>query len=149
VPYDETYPTCERTVAELRIYGADLDPAYVTTQLGMPATSSQKRGETGTNSLGLKRTAKSGGWFLSSEHVESKDLRHHLDWLLAQLSPRSAALRSLQATEGITMNVTCIWWSAAGDGGPSLWPEQMSELASLNLECAFECAFYGTNENSS
>jgi hypothetical protein len=40
------------------------------------------------------------------------------------------------------MNVNCVWWSRYGDGGPTLWPEQMLRLAQLNLECSFEFAYY-------
>ena len=143
-PYDAEYATCERTLATLRIYGDDLDPAIVTERLGILSTSSQKKGETRTNSLGRQRTIKIGGWFLSSEgNVQSKDLRHHLDWLLGQILPRADALRVLQEMDGITMNVNCIWWSAAGGGGPTLWPEQMRGLADMNLECSFDFSFYG------
>ncbi|WP_276207925.1 hypothetical protein [Vibrio neptunius] len=35
------------------------------------------------------------------------------------------------------MTVNCNWWSS-GSAGPTLWPEQMSILAKLNLECAFD-----------
>lgn len=143
-PYNDSYETCERTLAELRIYGNDLEPREVTERLGVEPTSSQRKDDSVTSSLGRRRTFKAGGWFLSSEdRVQSKDLRRHLDWLLALIVPRAQALRSLQEVDGIRMNVTCIWWSAAGDGGPTLWPEQMRAMADLNLECVFEIAFYG------
>ena len=45
-------------------------------------------------------------------------------------------------------NVTCIWWSAEGDGGPTLDPSQMRILAALNLECAFEFAYFGPEESA-
>lgn len=76
----------------------------------------------------------------------SRDLRHHLDWLLDALRSRSDALRELQAQDGIHMNVTCIWWSKYGGGGPVLWPKQMSGLSSLDLECLFDFQFYGEDE---
>jgi hypothetical protein len=41
------------------------------------------------------------------------------------------------------MRVNCVWWSAAGHGGPTLWPEQMAALAALNLECSFDVYFFG------
>jgi hypothetical protein len=145
-PYNDEYETCERTLAELRVYVDDLDPATVTKQLGIQPTSSQKKGEVRTNSIGKQRTAKVGGWFLSSEgHVTSKDLRRHLDWLLVKLTPAADALRTLQQNPDVRMSVTCIWWSA-GDGGPTLWPSQMRGLADLGLECGFELAFYGVDD---
>ncbi len=142
-PINDAYETCERTLAKLRIYGHRLDPGSITTLLGIEATNSQSKGEIKKNSRGVGREAKIGGWFLSSEgHVQSKDVRRHLDWLLARLFPVKDKLRAIQEAEDVVMAVTCVWWSAAGDGGPTLWPEQMSLLAELNLECGFEVAFY-------
>jgi hypothetical protein len=63
--------------------------------------------------------------------------RRHLDCLLAQIEPAADALRLRQGEHGVTMTVNCIWWSRAGQGGPSLWPEQMSRMAALNLECTW------------
>jgi hypothetical protein len=147
-PINDAYETCERTLAKLRIYGDELDPISITSLLGIEPNNSQKKGEIKRNSRGFEKKVKVGGWFLSSEgHVQSKDVRKHLDWLLARLVPVRDQLRALQATDGIVMAVTCIWWSAAGDGGPTLWPEQMHALAELNLECSFELAFYRQDED--
>ena len=97
--------------------------------------------------MGLVRTVPRSGWFLSSEdNVISQDLRDHLNWLLGQLLPVGAAIAELQVLPGLQMNVNCIWWSKAGSGGPVLWPEQMQGLTELNLECSFECSFYGDTE---
>ena len=41
------------------------------------------------------------------------------------------------------MTVQCIWWSATGQGGPTLWPEQMRLLAALNPECSFDVSLFG------
>lgn len=149
VPINDNYETCERTCAKLRIYGNDLDPSAITKLLGIQPSDSQKKGETRKNSYDRILVFKIGGWFLSSEdHVQSKDVRRHLDWILNQLVPKKEQLLQLQETIGITMDVNCIWWSAFGDGGPTLWPEQMGLLAELNLECGFEIAFYGEDENA-
>jgi len=147
-PYDDTYPTCERTLAELRIYGDELDPAIITSLLGIEPTTSQKKGEVKTNSLGFQRAAKVGGWFLSSEEqVTSKDLRRHLDWLLSHLSPKAKELRNIQDMPSVQANVTCIWWSRYGDGGPTLWPEHMRALGELDLECGFDISFFEGDED--
>ena len=142
-PINDNYETCERTLAKLRIYGDKLDPGSITAVLGIEPTDSQSKGEIKKNSRGVGREAKIAGWFLSSEgHVQSKDVRKHLDWLLAKLLPVKDKLHAIQETEDLVMGVTCVWWSVGGDGGPTLWPEQMSLLAELNLECGFEVAFY-------
>jgi hypothetical protein len=125
-----------------------MHPSEVTKRLGLKPTHQIVLGEESPpNSLGLKRVGKVNGWFLSSEEfVESKDVRRHLDWLLAKLEPNSEVLRELQAGPGVRMSVECPWWSRYGTGGPTLWPEQMRVLAALNLECSLGFAYYGPQE---
>jgi hypothetical protein len=143
-PYDDDYGTCERSVAKLRIYGDDLDPEALTKRLGIEPSAAQRKGQVFTNSPGLSRTAKVGAWFLSSEgKVESRDLRRHLDWLIAQIRGVSSELRALQDEPAVWMNIGCVWWSKHRDGGPVIGPEHMRTLADLNLECGFEISFYG------
>lgn len=148
-PVDDKYPTCERTCAELLIYPGAISPDEVSNRLRLPPTSQQLKGEQRTNSIGRTRTIRVNGWFLSSERaVQSMDLRRHLDWLLDQLEPAAEAIRGLQDESGMRMGVNCIWWSKAGQGGPTLWPEQMGRLAALNLECTFDISFFGDDEDS-
>ena len=146
-PYDEAYPACERTLAELRIYPDLASPQSVTAHLGIEPTSLQTAGEALRNSLHRTRLTKLNGWFLSSEqHCRSRDIRHHLDWLLEKLLPARDALISLQQWPKVKMGIYCIWWSASGGGGPVLWPQQMRGMADLNLECGFDISFYGDDD---
>ncbi len=148
-PLDDDYQTCERTCAVLRVYPGAMSPSEVTNVLGVQPTDSVVAGQRGKeNSLGLARTGKINAWLLSSEAaVHSRDLRHHLDWLLDAVEAAAAELKSLQAQPGVRMSVNCIWWSRYGDGGPAIWPEQMARLAQLNLECSFEFSNYSTEED--
>lgn len=145
---DDDYQTCERTCAVLRVYPGAILPSEVTKALGIQPTSSVVAGQRGKeNSLGLARVGRINAWLLSSEPaVHSRDLRRHLDWLLDLLETGSDGLRSLQAQPGVRMSVNCVWWSRYGDGGPTLWPEQMARLALLNLECSFEFSNYSDGE---
>lgn len=146
-PINDDYPTCERTSAELRIYTGSFDPTEVTTHLRIEPSQVQKLGEVRKGFRSRERTIKLGGWFLSSEgQVQSRDLRRHLDWLLERLMPAKADLILFQEQGNIQMGVHCIWWSVAGEGGPTLWPEQMRALADLNLECSLDVAFFGSEE---
>jgi hypothetical protein len=146
-PIDDHYETCEMTFAEFRIYGASLDLDFVSAYLGIQPTQSQTKGEVRVGHEGRESEIGTGGWFLSSEgHIHSKDLRRHLDWLLARLLLVKDKIIFLQNQEDIKMGVNCIWWSAFGDGGPTLWPEQMGTLADLNLECSFDISFFGNEE---
>jgi Domain of unknown function (DUF4279) len=148
-PIDDAYQTCERTCTVLRVYPATMHPSVVSETLGIKPTRQVVVGESSPiNSLGLSRIGKINAWFLSSEDiVESKDMRRHLDWLIAKLQPSSNGLRELQAKPSIRMSVNCIWWSRFGDGGPALWPEQMRALADLNLECSFAFSDYSDEDD--
>jgi hypothetical protein len=143
-PMDAFYDTCERTCAELRIYSGDMHPSTVTMRLGLEPTSVVAKGEASPpNSLGRTRLGTLNGWFLSSESfISSTDVRHHIDWLLGNLMQKRDALQVLQDDPGIKMGIVCPWWSQYGDGGPTLWPEQMRGMAELNLECSFSFADY-------
>lgn len=146
-PLNDLYPTSERTVVKLRIYLDEMSPGEATTLLQLTPTKTMLKGRVTRNSLGLERTDRFNAWFLSSEdRVGSLDLRPHLDWLLDQLRPRSQQLLELQSREGVTMSVDCIWWSV-GQGGPTLWPEQMAGLAALNLELGLDISFYGAEDD--
>ncbi len=143
-PIDDAYPSCERTCARLHVYPQNIDPRELTRRLGLLPTSVAIKGMETTNSLGRVRVAPLNGWFLSSESsVDSRDVRRHIDWLLERLDPARDAILALQGEPGVRMAVSCVWWSNAGNGGPVVWPEQMRRLATLNLECGFEVAFFG------
>ncbi len=146
-PTNDNYETCDKTHVVLRVYSGRLHPSRVTELLGISPTKHVAAGEPGrVNSLGRAPVGKLNGWFLSSEgNVESKDTRRHLDWLIAKLQHSRDAIHRLQARPDIRMSVNCIWWSRHGDGGPTLWPEQMRALADLNLECSFDFADYSVD----
>lgn len=145
--YDDEYATCERTLARFSIYSGEKPPEEITLTLELAPTHQCEIGQVRTNSIGRTRTDSLNAWFLSSEgFISSRELRRHLDWLLENLVTRSTQIAKLQKTSGIKMRVDCIWWSAFGQGGPTLWPEQMNIMAKLNLECAFDVSFYGLQE---
>jgi hypothetical protein len=128
--YDDDYATCERTYASLGIYAEGLDPAEMSSLLQLSPTESHRQGEGVHGGAPLKR----GFWSLSSEqHVDSRDLRRHLDWLLDQIEGRANMLRTLRE-QGYDMTVACYWSSADGHGGPTLSPVQTRRLANLDLE---------------
>ena len=150
-PIRDVNESCERTCASLLVYSGDLSPSVVTDFLGIdPTESVVAGGKSPPNRLGFFHTGKINGWFLSSEeHVQSKDLRRHLDWLLAKLQPSRDNLYKLQAISGVRMYVSCPWWSRLGAGGVvDLWPEQMQGLADLNLQCTIVFADYSEDTSS-
>ncbi|MFA7484090.1 MAG: DUF4279 domain-containing protein [Vulcanimicrobiota bacterium] len=139
---DINYASCERTHATLCINCGDYHPDIISEELRLEPTDVSIKGRSRTNSRNRTRIEKYNIWFLCSESfVESLDLRHHLDWLLSNLIPRKEKLSALQQKVEFLTYVRCVWWSK-GSGGPTLWPEQMTGLAELNLECAFDVYFF-------
>ena len=142
-PVNHEYGTCERVCVDLRIYPSDLRHEDITELLRIEPTETQNKGDDIPTARGTSRTAKVTLWSLASEgNVPSRDLRAHLDWLLERLVNSHDALRELQRCHDVKMSVCCVWWSRSGHGGPTLWPEQMRQLADLNLECSFEIQFH-------
>lgn len=139
--YDDEYPTCAVTYATLWIYPGEMDPSSVTERLGIEPTGWQRRGEATQEAGRRPRVAPINGWFLRSRgHVESRDSRRHVDWLLERLEPKADAIRSLQEA-GCEMDLACYWVTRSGHGGPTIPPAQMRRLAQLNLMLWFD--FYG------
>jgi hypothetical protein len=138
--YEDVYPTCAGTFATLRVF--EVDPDFVTERLRVQPTKTQKRGEHRKTRHGLSSVPhRRDGWFLCSKDcVDSKDIGRHVDWLLEQVLPSAEALRQLQ-DKGAQTDVFCYWYSASGQGGPSLYPETMSKLGSLRLEIGFDIYF--------
>ncbi len=135
--HSRDYETCEKTYATLRIYSSDIDPDEVTARLGIEPSEVQRQGEL----RGCGRFIRVNAWFLSSkDNVNSTDLNEHLEWLLDQVLPHEEALRELRDS-GIKTDVACYWLSLTGNGGPTLFPEQMGKLAILSLDCWFDVYF--------
>jgi hypothetical protein len=145
-PVDDSYPTCERTECTFAVY--DLEPDLVTQLLCLGASRSQKKGIAKIMPNGTLHIPTISSWLLSSENqVASKDVRKHIDWLLDRIEPVSNQLQKLQQLPDTKMAIRCVWWSASGGGGPTLWPEQMERMAKLNLECSFSFADYSENRD--
>jgi hypothetical protein len=134
VKYDDHYATCARTYATLAI--KHMDPSTITERVGIEPSQSQRKGDR-IRPAGA-RIAPFHGWFLSTKgHIESRDSRRHIDWLLDRLEGKSDEILQLQS-DGCEMFVSCYWLSARGQGGPTISPDEMRRLGSLNLELWFD-----------
>lgn len=141
-PISSDYATCSECYTQLLIYPGEMHPDNVSKLLGIEPTQKNIVGEKISNSRGRSREIRLSGWFLSSEsHVQSKDLRDHIDWLLRKVTPAITGLKQLQHTENVTMTLCCVWRSRYGHSGPVLWPEQMRAISDLDLECSFDIYF--------
>jgi len=141
-PYNDDYGTCAFVKATFSVDCAEADPEIVTDILTLQPSKISKRGRVVKGTFG-NRIEPRNIWSLASEgHVQSQDLRRHLDWLLDLLEPASTAIFTLQEMPDIIMRINCVWWSSVGHGGPCLWPEQMIRIARLNLELDFDIYFF-------
>lgn len=136
------FESCAECFARLMIYPGLTHPDELTKLLKIQPTAINVAGSSVKNSRGVIRNIKESGWFLDTEqHVSSKDIREHLDWLIAKIMPHRSELKVVQEMNDVKMTVKCVWFSQFGHSGPVLWPEQMRALADLDLECSFDVYF--------
>lgn len=146
-PNNSDYPTCEQTYGTLCILGADMDPHEITSLLGIQPSESQIAGQSRASRSG-PIVHKLSGWFLSTkEHVNSKDSRDHIDWILNHLVGKDNAITEIHQ-RGWDACLSIYWVSLSGHGGPTLSPPQMRRLADLGLEIWFDCYFPNDDEPS-
>ncbi len=144
--YDDLYPTCYRTHATLCIYLPETyNPNELSGKLAINPSRTQVMGEVRNGKVKNWPTA----WFLeSTNNVDSKDVRRHIDWLLEQISGRSEIIQQLQA-EGSNIHISCFWVSAVGHGGPMLDPDILKRIATLNIGITFDIYFEDEQEGES
>lgn len=142
--YDDTYGTCKYTSVLLHISHPSLQPDNISQQLHLQPSWAWQKGEPRE----IKgRPARTGMWVLSSETaVQSRDVRRHIDWLIAQLQGRKRVLQNLTKA-GYDVSVFCHWVQLGGTGGPTLSPMNMRGLAALDLELGFE--FWSEDDDES
>lgn len=137
------YDSCERAVAELRIYYDSGSHKEITSILGVEPTEAHDKNDEWTSSRGDRLIRKHTLWSYQTEGMcKSLDLRDHLELLLSHLDDR---IKDVQKLEGVELGVNCIWWSK-GSGGPVLASHQMKKLGELGLECSFDVSFFGNDE---
>lgn len=136
-------PKPEDTRASLCIYKDDLDPDEISELLDLEPSIAQKKGgpKVHVNDGCEDRTAKVGGWFLST-HNKVKDLNpeHHIQWLVDKISHRHSVISKLQGS-GYKFEIWVYWLSSSSNASPSLSPELMRRLANLKIPIVFDIYF--------
>ena len=146
-PLDPNYGSCKSTYASLFIYMKSKDTKTV----------DELRHLRGNFVVDLRKEFEKGHrsaeclheycWSFSSEgKVASKDLRHHLNWLLEMIYEDRSSLFAIQQDESTSMFIYCNWWSKSGHGGPAISPEQMNALVDLNLALTLDFHFDSAGE---
>jgi hypothetical protein len=145
---NDLYQTCERTYVNFCIYY--VDPELINQKLGIKPTDYSQKGALKIMPNGSEKIARIHTWFLGTKDlVLSKDLRRHLDWILEKIIPHEQQIIELQQIPDCKMQMRCVWWSKYGDGGPTIWPEQMEGLAKLNIELTISVGFFGEDTTES
>jgi uncharacterized protein DUF4279 len=138
-PYDESYPTCSYTHAWLRIMSEDMNPDEITEVLGVTPTQIQRKGD--QRSYGKLKVHETSGWWISTkEKLDSLDARHHLDWILDQISNKQQEVAMLQQRDYL-IDVCVRWDSKSGHGGPTLSQKQLRGFGNLGIEVWFDIYF--------
>lgn len=133
--YNNNYDTCEETYLTLRIYYDKITPNELTQFLGLKPTETQTKGQ--QNNLRKNKLIEMNAWFLSSENIDSKDSRRHIDYLLDILLPVKSKLKSL-IEDGGNIDLCCYWKSKTGQGGPTLSQQQFFKLSDLGFDLWFD-----------
>jgi len=134
--YNDDYATCFRTHATLRVFVRDLSHDAISRLLGCDPTSTKQAGDP----IGPQASRDLAGWFLdSAEHVESRDLRRHVDFVLDSVDLDELA--AMTAERGAIADVFCFWESKSGHGGPELEPGQMSRFVRAGIGIGIDVYF--------
>jgi hypothetical protein len=141
---DLDYPTCERCYATLSINSGELDPQVITAHLDTEPTDLTFKGQLA--SAYSQRMYVLNLWRLSSKnHVNSRDLRDHLEWLFDKIEPRRDRIESLRQL-GCVFRVWCYWLSKEGHGGPEFSVRQIQKLAQFQFDLLLDVYFLGGPE---
>ncbi len=129
----------------------DLDPLQITKALRLPPDTQYRRGEPRINrsSKGIVNEYapyRFGLWSMSSERwVDSPRLQTHLEWLLAELEPRTDAILSLDI-DGLEIDFFC--YSLGSSPSPPSLPNTIIRRAD-RLHITVEIDHYdSTNDES-
>lgn len=121
-------PSNHRYTAEIRFTAADLDPSAVSRLLQLEPTRSVDRTSSSAKRIPF--------WAYNGEgeagfQAEWASLEEGLEFLVARLSPARPSIVDLSKT------VDGLWWcghfQSSFDGGPTLSPKLLADLASFGL----------------
>lgn len=129
--------SCLETFATLRIFSDDVSPHVITKTLDIEPTESFAKGDAYSQG---RYTRKSNGWFWSTKgRVISTNNAEHIGAVLSKLAGKHDGMRKL-TERGCHIDITN-YWVSTGQGGPTLEPEQMRILSSMNIAIWWDVYF--------
>ena len=144
-PTEDEATSDPRSYATLRLFGPTLDPAEVTTLIGVRPTTSHRMGDRASAQAVPSRH---GLWALSSSGlVDSADLDAHVRYVLERVEPAAAAIRDLLQNPDWFGDVFCYLLRDRDDGGPTISVGNHRLLSDLGLQLGLD--IYGPYESDS
>lgn len=135
--YIHDFTSCSRTYATLCIYHDSMDTNEVTKILKLKPDHVTKIGDY----LRKDKSIKIAGWFLGTQDIlDSRDMRAHVEWLLAKLNRKKKAMQILSKM-GFTTRISIFWESSSGNGGPIIDNELAVKLAKYDIDLYFDIYF--------
>ena len=141
-----------RYLVELRFYGDTLDPAEITELLNLqPSTTCQSIGACRPNDR-RKRRARTPFWGYDGHDEEGyqyewQSLEEGFAFVLRRIRPLRATIIEL------SQRFEAVWWcghfQTSFNGGPTLRPELLTELASLGAELFIDTYFSAPSDDES
>lgn len=146
--------TCHHCRAKFLILTGNLHPNIITETLNIVPTIKRVKGEYIDIAKDRKKEIKKSLWFLISDSdVKSKNIIHHITWLInkfhgmqkipfylgTQLNKLSIASSSVP--NKISIGIACSWYPMYDHGGPILSPKIMASLAQLNVNFSLDIYF--------
>lgn len=127
----------------LYLRGIDLDPAVITSTLGIAPSKSRVTGEKWITSSKREVTAKVGLWFLDTT-TDSPLLRDRLAWLIQQLDRFDGGLTSIPGVQDAEISVFIALAENDRGGGDyefDLTAEDLASISRLGVPLKFSITY--------
>jgi hypothetical protein len=130
------------SVASLRIFGDDMQPAEISRLLNCEPTKAQAKGDVIRHASGRERIAKFGGWWLDALRAAPEDLDGQIKWLMARVSDDLSVWQGLR--QSYDADIFCGLFMQSGNDGLSISPETMLALGKRGIELGLD--IYGADD---
>ncbi|MDB6100566.1 MAG: hypothetical protein JWO52_565 [Gammaproteobacteria bacterium] len=136
----------QRSIAALRIWGDDLNPAEITRLLGCEPSFAQTKGDQRViRKNGRVLIASAGMWSLEAADREPEDLEGQIDELLSKLTADLSVWDAI--SDKYKLDLFCGLFLGGSDEGLSISPESQAALGLRHILLAL-CIYSGHDEDT-
>ena len=137
--FKEENMNCEETHVVFRIMDDELNIAELTKSLNLKPDFYAIKGQCiPGNNRGV--LAKKNIWSITSEGLKTTSLENHIWHIVSQLNGRESVINQLK-NDGVTVELSCFWMSATGQGGPIISNKALQTMSKLGLDLDFDIYF--------